>query len=63
MTSRPGGEWRIASEHIEVGSFIGLAATTGGDLTIEDVEPGFVNDLEPYPENARPGAGGPSVHG
>jgi UDP-N-acetylglucosamine 1-carboxyvinyltransferase len=37
-----GGEWRIASEHIEVGSFIGLAATTGGDLTIEDVE---VRDL------------------
>jgi glutathione S-transferase len=24
---------------------------------------GFVNDLEPYPANARPGAGGPSVHG
>jgi glutathione S-transferase len=24
---------------------------------------GFVNNLEPYPENARPGAGGPSVHG
>ena len=39
-----GGEWRIASEHIEVGSFIGLAATTGGDLTIEDVEP---RDLAP----------------
>jgi UDP-N-acetylglucosamine 1-carboxyvinyltransferase len=37
-----GGDWRIASEHIEVGSFIGLAATTGGDLTIEDVE---VRDL------------------
>ena len=32
-----GGEWRIASEHIEVGSFIGLAAVTGGDVTIEDV--------------------------
>ena len=32
---------------------------------LERVEstPGFVNDLEPYPENARPGAGGPSVHG
>ena len=29
----------IAPEHIEVGSFIGLAAATGGDLTIEDVEP------------------------
>ena len=24
---------------------------------------GFVNDLEPYPENARAGSGGPSVHG
>jgi UDP-N-acetylglucosamine 1-carboxyvinyltransferase len=34
-----GGEWRIASEHIEVGSFIGLAAVTGGDVTIEDVHP------------------------
>jgi UDP-N-acetylglucosamine 1-carboxyvinyltransferase len=34
-----GGDWRVAPEHIEVGSFIGLAAATGGDLTIEDVEP------------------------
>jgi UDP-N-acetylglucosamine 1-carboxyvinyltransferase len=34
-----GGEWRICPEHIEVGSFIGLAAVTGGDITIEDVEP------------------------
>ncbi len=34
-----GGEWRVGPEHIEVGSFIGLAATTGGDLTIEDVDP------------------------
>jgi UDP-N-acetylglucosamine 1-carboxyvinyltransferase len=34
-----GGEWRIGPEHIEVGSFIGLAAVTGGDLTIEDVNP------------------------
>jgi UDP-N-acetylglucosamine 1-carboxyvinyltransferase len=34
-----GGEWRIASEHIEVGSFIGLAAVTGGEVTIEDVHP------------------------
>ncbi len=37
-----GGEWRVAPEHIEVGSFIGLAACTGGDLTIEDINP---NDL------------------
>jgi UDP-N-acetylglucosamine 1-carboxyvinyltransferase len=34
-----GGEWRIGPEHIEVGSFIGLAAVTGGALTIEDLEP------------------------
>ena len=38
--------WRIAPEHIEVGSFIGLAAVTGGDLTIEDVEPTDL-DLDP----------------
>jgi UDP-N-acetylglucosamine 1-carboxyvinyltransferase len=34
-----GGEWRICPEHIEVGSFVGLAAVTGGDLTVEDVNP------------------------
>jgi len=39
-----GGSWRICPEHIEVGSFIGLAAVTGGDITIEDLDP---NDLAP----------------
>jgi UDP-N-acetylglucosamine 1-carboxyvinyltransferase len=34
-----GGEWRIGPDHIEVGSFIGLAAMNGGDVTIDDVEP------------------------
>jgi UDP-N-acetylglucosamine 1-carboxyvinyltransferase len=33
-----GGDWRIGPEHIEVASFIGLAAVTGGDLTVEDVD-------------------------
>ena len=33
-----GGEHRIRPEHIEVGSFIGLAAVTGGDVTIEEIE-------------------------
>ncbi len=37
-----GGEYRIAPEHIEVASFIGLAAVTDGELVIDDVEP---NDL------------------
>ena len=39
-----GGQWRIACEHIEVASFIGLAAVTGGDVTIVDVDP---DDLAP----------------
>jgi UDP-N-acetylglucosamine 1-carboxyvinyltransferase len=39
VQSLSGGEWRIGPEHIEVGSFVGLAAVTGGDVTIEDVEP------------------------
>ncbi|MEJ2187148.1 MAG: UDP-N-acetylglucosamine 1-carboxyvinyltransferase, partial [Gemmatimonadota bacterium] len=31
-----GGRFRVSSDHIEVGSFIGLAAATGGELVIED---------------------------
>jgi UDP-N-acetylglucosamine 1-carboxyvinyltransferase len=31
-----GGRYRIQSDHIETGSFIGLAAATGSDLVIED---------------------------
>jgi UDP-N-acetylglucosamine 1-carboxyvinyltransferase len=31
-----GTEWTIGPDHIEVGSLIGLAATTGGELTIKD---------------------------
>ncbi len=34
-----GGEWAIGADHIEVGSFIGMAAITGGDLTIEGAQP------------------------
>src|SRR5438876_1977543 len=34
-----GGEWDIGPDHIEVGSFIGLAAVTGGDVTVDNVEP------------------------
>ena len=34
-----GGDHRIAPEHIEVASFIGLAACTGGDLTVEHAAP------------------------
>jgi UDP-N-acetylglucosamine 1-carboxyvinyltransferase len=34
-----GGVHRIGAEHIEAASFIGLAAVTGGDVTIDGVEP------------------------
>jgi UDP-N-acetylglucosamine 1-carboxyvinyltransferase len=44
VRSLSGGEWRIGPEHIEVASFIGLAAVTGGDLTIQYCEP---KDLVP----------------
>src|SRR5919197_1536602 len=34
-----GGEYRIGADHIEVASFMALAAVTGGDVTIDDVVP------------------------
>jgi UDP-N-acetylglucosamine 1-carboxyvinyltransferase len=42
-----GGEWRIAPDHIEVGSFIGLAAVTGGELIVDDVVPADLSPLLP----------------
>ncbi|MBA3866619.1 MAG: UDP-N-acetylglucosamine 1-carboxyvinyltransferase [Solirubrobacterales bacterium] len=34
-----GAEYRISADHIEVGSFMALAAATGGEVRIRDVEP------------------------
>src|SRR3954447_4850158 len=34
-----GGSWSVGCDHIEVGSFIGMAAITGGTVTVEGVEP------------------------
>jgi UDP-N-acetylglucosamine 1-carboxyvinyltransferase len=42
-----GGEYRIAADHIEVGSFIGMAALTGGDLTIDDAVPSDLVSILP----------------
>ncbi|HEY4346946.1 MAG TPA: UDP-N-acetylglucosamine 1-carboxyvinyltransferase [Gaiellaceae bacterium] len=39
VTSFGGGEHRIGPEHIEAASFIGLAAVTGGDMTIDGIAP------------------------
>jgi UDP-N-acetylglucosamine 1-carboxyvinyltransferase len=48
VQSLHGGEWRVGSEHIEVASFIGLAAITGGDVTIEDVTPEDIRPILPH---------------
>jgi UDP-N-acetylglucosamine 1-carboxyvinyltransferase len=42
-----GGEYRIGADHIEVASFVALAAVTGGDLTIDDVVPGDLVPIAP----------------
>jgi UDP-N-acetylglucosamine 1-carboxyvinyltransferase len=39
VESLSGGEYRIGPEHVEVASFAALAAVTGGNVTIEDIEP------------------------
>jgi UDP-N-acetylglucosamine 1-carboxyvinyltransferase len=39
-----GGEHSISPEHVEVGSFVGMAAVTGGDLTIDGI---VADDLWP----------------
>ncbi|MDQ3824095.1 MAG: UDP-N-acetylglucosamine 1-carboxyvinyltransferase [Actinomycetota bacterium] len=42
-----GGAYRVAPDHIEVASFIGLAAVTGGDVTIDEVEPAHLQPILP----------------
>jgi len=42
-----GGNWSIGPDHIEAGSFIGMAAITGGDVTIEGVKSSDLVSIEP----------------
>jgi UDP-N-acetylglucosamine 1-carboxyvinyltransferase len=42
-----GGDFRISSDHIEVASFVGLAAATGGQVVVEDVEPDDLISIVP----------------
>jgi UDP-N-acetylglucosamine 1-carboxyvinyltransferase len=42
-----GGTYRIGPDHIEVASFAGLAAVTGGEVTIEDVRPDDLISIVP----------------
>lgn len=38
-----GGRYRVSADHIEVGSFIGLAAVTRGEITILDAAPQYLD--------------------
>ncbi|HUS16307.1 MAG TPA: UDP-N-acetylglucosamine 1-carboxyvinyltransferase, partial [Chloroflexia bacterium] len=40
-----GGRFRVTSDHIEVGSFIALAAVTRGEITIEDAAPEHLDSI------------------
>src|SRR3954467_306724 len=42
-----GGDYRIGPEHIEVASFIGLAAVTGADITIDGARPDALVSIIP----------------
>jgi UDP-N-acetylglucosamine 1-carboxyvinyltransferase len=42
-----GGEYRIGPDHIEVASFVGLAAATGGEVVVEGVEPDDLISIVP----------------
>jgi UDP-N-acetylglucosamine 1-carboxyvinyltransferase len=42
-----GGAWAIGPDHIEVGSFIGMAAISGGEITIDGVRPSDLISIVP----------------
>ena len=47
VESLAGGTWSIGPDHIEVGSFIGMAAITGGDVTVEGADPKDLVSIKP----------------
>jgi UDP-N-acetylglucosamine 1-carboxyvinyltransferase len=59
-----GGSWSIGPDHIEAGSFIGMAAITGGDVTIEGVKSADLVSIKPAFERlgVRLEVGGSTVH-
>ncbi|HXR11442.1 MAG TPA: UDP-N-acetylglucosamine 1-carboxyvinyltransferase [Gaiellaceae bacterium] len=59
-----GGEWAIGPDHIEVGSFIGMAAITGGAVTVEGADPKDLVSIKPAFERlgVRTEIDGSSVH-
>jgi UDP-N-acetylglucosamine 1-carboxyvinyltransferase len=59
-----GGSWAIGPDHIEVGSFIGMAAISGGDVTVEGADPKDLVSIKPAFERlgVRMEIGEDSVH-
>ena len=47
VDSLGGGSWSVGADHIEVGSFIGMAAITGGDVTVEGADPRDLLSIKP----------------
>jgi UDP-N-acetylglucosamine 1-carboxyvinyltransferase len=47
VTELGGGDFRIGPDHIEVASFVGLAAATGGEVVVEDVRPDDLISIVP----------------
>jgi UDP-N-acetylglucosamine 1-carboxyvinyltransferase len=47
VPSLGGAEYRIGPDHIEVASFVGLAAATGGEVVVTDVEPDDLISIVP----------------
>jgi len=64
VESLRGGSWAIGPDHIEVGSFIGMAAITGGDVTVEGADPKDLVSIKPAFERlgVRMEIGESSVH-
>jgi UDP-N-acetylglucosamine 1-carboxyvinyltransferase len=64
VQSLGGGSWSIGPDHIEVGSFIGMAAITGGDITVEGADPKDLVSIRPAFERlgVRMEIGESSVH-
>jgi UDP-N-acetylglucosamine 1-carboxyvinyltransferase len=42
-----GGEYQLGPDHIEVASFVGLSAATGGEVVVEDVQPDDLISIVP----------------
>jgi len=59
-----GGSWAIGPDHIEVGSFIGMAAISGGDVIVEGADPKDLVSIKPAFERlgVRMEIGEDSVH-